>query len=176
MRPRATQPFLAKQELRKKLPMDTQQRPGFTLVEVLIVLVIMAILAAAVIQRFSDSSNQAKLGTAESNWHTLKSQIEMYKSQHTGKLPQKLENLTKNTNGNGDVGTGATHVYGPYIAELPVNPWNASQTVTESDGQASPTAYSDTIGWYFDTSDGGLWLAGKEDGKFKLIGDEATAP
>lgn len=116
------------------------------------------------------------MGTAEFNWHTLKSQIEMYKLQHDGSVPAKLENLTSKTDISGAVGTGATHIYGPYIAELPVNPWNLSKTVTESAGQASPTAFSDTVGWYFDTTSGHLWMAGKEDSKFKLIGDEAAAP
>lgn len=152
--------------------MKNKRRSGFTLVEVLIVVVIMAILAAAIIPQFSDSSNDAKLGTAEFNWHTLKSQIEMYKAQHDGAVPTTLENLTKKTNAAGTTDTSEGNlVFGPYVQELPANPWNNSNTVTESAGETAPTAYSDSVGWYYDTTSGNVWCAGKEGGSFKLIGN-----
>lgn len=152
--------------------MKTTRRSAFTLVEVLIVVVIMAILAAAIIPQFSDSSNDAKLGTAEFNCHTIKSQLEMYKSQHDGSLPGSLLDLTKKTDVYGNVGTTpGTHIYGPYISELPKNPWNDKNTVVESDSQTAPSGFSTTDGWYFNTAEGNLWQAGKEaGGGDKLIG------
>ena len=59
----------------------------FTLVEVLIVVVIMAILAATIIPQFSDSTRDAKVSTTTFNLHTLRSQIELYKTQHNGIVP-----------------------------------------------------------------------------------------
>ena len=151
--------------------MKKKRQSGFTLVEVLIVVVIMAILAAAIIPQFSDSSNDAKMGTAEFNWHTLKAQIELYKSQHDGVRPTTLSQLTITTNAAGttDVAAGPL-VYGPYISDLPVNPWNNS--ATEVAATAAPTAYSATDGWYYKSTTGELWIAGKEGGTFKLVGDE----
>jgi type II secretion system protein G len=153
-----------------KVTMKTKRSSGFTLVEVLIVVVIMAILAAAIIPQFSDSSNQAKMGTAEFNWHTLKSQVELYKSQHDGVLPDALSKLTVKTNSKGTTSASdGALVFGPYISELPANPWNNSKT--EKAATSAPTAFSDVDGWYYNSATGELWLAGKEGGNFKLVGD-----
>ncbi len=146
------------------------KRSAFTLVEVLIVVVIMAILAAAIIPQFSDSTQDAKLSTAEFNWHTLMSQIELYKSQHDGLVPAKLENLTKKTDVDGTVNE-STGKYGPYISELPANPWTGQNGVTEAADQTAPIANSANDGWHYNFSTGELWLAGKgTGGVFKAIG------
>jgi prepilin-type N-terminal cleavage/methylation domain-containing protein len=63
------------------------RKSGFTLVEVLIVVVIMAILAATIIPQFTDSTSDAKASTTKFNLHTLRSQIELYKTQHNGVVP-----------------------------------------------------------------------------------------
>ena len=53
---------------------------AFTLIEVLIVVVIMAILAATIIPQFTDSTKDAKASTATFNLHTLRAQIELYRT------------------------------------------------------------------------------------------------
>src|SRR5262245_10773326 len=104
---------------------------GFTLVEVLIVVVIMAILAATIIPQFTDSTTDAKASTTKFNLHTLRSQIELYRTQHNGLAPSgTLVELTKTTDVDGTQGTGSSFPYGPYIREIPMNPFNNSQTVT----------------------------------------------
>src|SRR5688500_10126889 len=101
--------------------MKRSVRPsGFTLVEVLIVVVIMAILAATIIPQFSDSTRDAKVSTTVFNLHTLRSQIELYKTQHNGIVPAStLVELTVSTDQDGNQGTGANFPYGPYIREIP---------------------------------------------------------
>jgi prepilin-type N-terminal cleavage/methylation domain-containing protein len=79
---------------------------GFTLVEVLIVVVIMAVLAAALIPQFSDTAKDAKANTATFNLHTLRSQIEAYRTQHDNSPPTgTLVELISKTNKQGAVGT-----------------------------------------------------------------------
>ena len=48
--------------------MKTQKQNAFTLIEILIVVVIMAVLAAAIIPQFTDSTDDAKESTAVSPW------------------------------------------------------------------------------------------------------------
>ena len=55
---------------------------GFTLVELLIVVIILAILAAIVIPQFSSSTADAQESALDSNLAALRSAIELYKVQH----------------------------------------------------------------------------------------------
>jgi prepilin-type N-terminal cleavage/methylation domain-containing protein len=141
--------------------MKKNRRLGFTLVEVLIVVVIMAVLAATIIPQFSDSSKDAKISTVKFNVHTLRSQIEMYKSQHDGRLPgDDLAELIVKTNvkGTTSVGDGPL-VYGPYIQKIPENPFTSSATVKEI--AAAPAVAGDvttTDGWLYHKASGGLWI------------------
>ena len=57
--------------------MNRQRRSGFTLVELLIVVVILAILAAAIIPTFTDSTSDAKASTALTNLNVLRGQIQL---------------------------------------------------------------------------------------------------
>lgn len=135
------------------------RRQGFTLVEVLIVVVIMAVLAATIIPQFSDSSKDAKMSTAKFNLHTLRSQVELYKSQHDGKLPSDdLAELLIKTNVKGNTNTGdGPLVYGPYIQKIPANPFNNSDTFSNVTTKPA-TAPGGAVGWVYDTDDGLLWI------------------
>ena len=56
-------------------------RKGFTLIEILIVVVILGILAAIVIPQFTDASDQANVASMKSQLQTLRSQIELFRVQ-----------------------------------------------------------------------------------------------
>ncbi|HEX5104542.1 MAG TPA: type II secretion system protein [Pirellulaceae bacterium] len=135
-------------------------KSAFTLVEVLIVVVIMAILAATIIPQFTDSTNDAKVSTTKFNLHTLRSQIELYRAQHNGLVPTgTLVELTKSTDIDGNQGTGTSFPYGPYIREIPMNPFTNSQTVTVI--TADPAAAGDVTGsggWLYNDTTGGIWI------------------
>src|SRR5687767_2144937 len=64
-----------------------RSREAFTLIEVLIVVVIMAVLAATIIPQFSSSTKDARESSLRFNLHALRSQIELYKLHHTGAVP-----------------------------------------------------------------------------------------
>ena len=63
------------------------RRAGFTLVEVLIVVVILGILAATVLPQFTSSNDDARESVLVQDLQTLRSQIQLYKFQHDGKFP-----------------------------------------------------------------------------------------
>lgn len=134
---------------------------GFTLVEVLIVVVIMAILAATIIPQFSDSTKDAKLSTGKFNLHTLRSQIEIYKSQHNGDVPSgTLVELTKTTDSSGAQGTGVNFPFGPYVREIPANPFtnDATVKVIAVDPAVAGSVTSGNGGWLYNETTGGIWL------------------
>jgi len=64
-----------------------QAKRGFTLVEILIVVVILGILAAIVIPQFTQASTEAKANSLCSDLQTMRSQIELYKVQHNDVAP-----------------------------------------------------------------------------------------
>ena len=65
-------------------------RSGFTLVEILIVVVILGILAAIVIPQFTSASTEAKESALMSDIQSMRSQIELYKIQHNDLLPGEI--------------------------------------------------------------------------------------
>jgi len=137
------------------------RRSAFTLVEVLIVVVIMAILAATIIPQFTDSTKDAKASTGKFNLHTLRSQIELYRTQHNGASPSAtLVELTQQTDTSGAAGTTSAFPYGPYLREIPANPFTNSKTVKTTTN--NPAAVGDVTsgggGWLYNTTTGGIWI------------------
>ncbi|MGF1615108.1 MAG: type IV pilin protein, partial [Gammaproteobacteria bacterium] len=55
---------------------------GFTLVELLIVVVILAILAAVAVPQFTRSTDDAKLSALDSTLSRMRSAIDLYYQQH----------------------------------------------------------------------------------------------
>ena len=64
-----------------------RQRRGFTLIEILIVVVILGILAAIVIPQFTNASQEATESAIRSQLQTIRGQIELYRVRNAGNLP-----------------------------------------------------------------------------------------
>ena len=149
-------------------------KSGFTLVEILIVVVILGILAAIVIPQFTGASQEAKESSLMSNLQAVRSQIELYKIHHNDNLPGTqgavdfVTAMTSKTNQDGVVdtsnGTDPAYRYGPYMRSIPVNPFNDLDTV-DIDGTAGDNSH----GWNFIT------VAGVDQGHFQADDDKANA-
>jgi prepilin-type N-terminal cleavage/methylation domain-containing protein len=132
---------------------------AFTLVEVLIVVVIMAILAAVIVPNFVDTQTDARESSALFNLHTLRSQIQVYRAEHAGKLPGPLlEELTKATDRDGNASAGGP--CGPYCAQIPVNPFSNSAAVkTTANSPAQEADVSSSHGWIYNPTTGQIWIS-----------------
>lgn len=131
-------------------------RKGFTLVEILIVVVILGILAAIVIPQFSQASTQAKENSLASNLQTMRSQISLYKIQHNDIAPPAdgfVSAMTLCSNQDGDTAAVAgvdreAYPYGPYLQSIPNNPFVIGSPVAADNESlnAEHWVYDDTTG------------------------------
>ena len=147
---------------------------GFTLVEILIVVVILGILAAIVIPQFTSASESAKSSSLSTQLQTIRSQLELYQVQHNGRYPDlsvastidtdtnTWNPLTKATDLDGTINV-ATGAFGPYLQQAPSNgfilstgtpPLNISVNMT-GDGTGNVAAPGFTnVGWAYSMDTG----------------------
>ncbi|MHC4843054.1 MAG: type IV pilin protein [Planctomycetota bacterium] len=134
-------------------------KKGFTLVEILIVVVILGILAAIVIPQFTDASTEAKISSLRSDLQMMRSQIELYKVQHNDDLPHTAAGglvaaLTGITNQYGvTVAAGTDGAVGPYMQDIPTNPFvDLNADVIDDVAAANPA--NGATGWWYSVANG----------------------
>ena len=103
-----------------------KRQSGFTLIEILIVVIILGILAAIVIPQFTSASNDAKISAVKSTVSTVQAQLELYKFQ-TNTTPAYSSFWAS---------LGTTTVVdqktvGPWIATAAVNPFTNASDVAD---------------------------------------------
>jgi len=102
-----------------KIPTLRNTRAGFTLVEIMVVVIVISILAATIIPKFMGTTHDAKVATAKSNIAELDSVLERYNVQ-MDTYPSTEEGLKvlveKPANDDGKW-------RGPYITLLRPDPW-----------------------------------------------------
>lgn len=154
---------------------------GFTLVELLIVVIILAILAAIVIPQFSSATVDAQESALDSNLNALRSAIDLYKVQHNGKYPGQvaatgatctvgsagigaintaqavIDQLTKYSSASGTTCSGAdpTTLLGPYLRKgVPADPITNSAAIAVATAGTPLAPAAATGGWAYDNKTG----------------------
>ena len=158
---------------------------GFTLVELLIVVIILAILAAIVVPQFASSTDDAKVSSLNANLTGVRGAVALYYQQHNNVYPGAVAGVqgtcTANVSGAATVGAvsfdtqlryytsaagavcdirGGDFVFGPYFKKpLPENPLTQSSVLAISvTGSLDMTDDGAAAGWKFDTVSG-LFIA-----------------
>jgi general secretion pathway protein G len=136
-----------------------RKNKGFTLIEILIVVIILGILAAIVIPQFSNASTAAKTSAVTTTAQSLRSQIALYKLQHNDVLPAPATFwtlMTTATDANGVAYTTAASAgpFGPYMQSIPANALNQLTTVIDVPGVQYPGSAGSACGWAYDYSTG----------------------
>lgn len=144
---------------------------GFTLIEMMIVIVILGILAMVIVPQISSSTDEAKVSTLRTNLSALRSAVEIYYAHHNAiypasalpatrpadvtTLPESFAaQLTRYTDVNGNISNSkdATYKYGPYVkGEMSLNPFNEDRDVVVDNAETDITvkASDGTTGWKF---------------------------
>jgi len=138
-------------------------KTGFTLVEILIVVIILGILAAIVIPQFTEASNNARESSLVTDLQTVRSQLELYKVQHLERYPDVDGNeaadtanfvarMTGKTDQDGTI--NAAGLFGSYLHTFPSNPFVAVAVANTVSFGIVACPGDDTTGWYFRTDTG----------------------
>ncbi len=167
-----------------KQTLKIQIMKGFTLVELLIVVIILAILAAIVVPQFASTTDDAKLSALDTTLSNMRAAIDLYRQQH-GEYPGDLTaaGATCPSSGTAAVAgattgtalsftaqlssytdkdglacstTDGTYKYGPYLKKstLPDNPITVDNTLNIKTAGNLNMTAQVKKGWQYDTKTG----------------------
>jgi general secretion pathway protein G len=112
------------------------RRDGFTLIELLLVLVILGILAAIVVPKFSGRTEQARQTAAQSQIATFGTALDAFEVDN-GYYPKGKNGLSELVSAPRD----SQNWKGPYLkSDIPNDPWGRPY-VYESPGKHNSTSY-----------------------------------
>lgn len=126
-----------------------ERRRGFTLVELLVVIVVLAVLAAIVLPKFMDSSARSKESSLKADLKLIRNAISAFQAD-TAKYPNALADLVETDKANVKVTGGgivsASDWHGPYLEAVPTDPiGGAAFTYDSTTGKVSSSATGNAL-------------------------------
>ena len=154
---------------------------GFTLVELLIVVIILSVLAAIIVPQFTSATIDAKEAALDANLARLRSAVELFRAQHNNIYPgaapssgatcpagtagtattantaqAMLDHMLMYSNPAGQtcsIASGAFK-YGPYLRKFPNDPIRNNGAIDMKTTGAPLAPSADIGGWQYDTQSG----------------------
>lgn len=151
---------------------------GFTLVELLIVVIILAILAAIVVPQFTASTSDAREAAVDSTLQNMRSAIDLYRQQHDAYAANGadvtdqaaattlfFDHMLKYTNETGGVSAtkNAAFPYGPYLRKKSLPSVKGSETLVISNSTTVPLDVSTGTGGWIYSWETGQFMANHPD-------------
>ncbi len=137
---------------------NAAHRAGFTLVEVLVVVLVLSIIALMVVPEFSSASTRTKDATLRANLRTMRAQISLFKTEHNDVYPKfatfvnEMTLASKADRTTAAIGTSG-YPYGAYMRSVPENPFNNLTTLKATLDGLTGWTYNETTG-AFNANDG----------------------
>lgn len=131
------------------------RRPGFSLVELVLVIVILGIIGAIAVPRLSNAGKGAAQNALAMNLAIVSKAVELYKAEHGGQVPTTTAQLTMPTNAAGTTNAtrSATYRYGPYINKMPALTMGTNKGKSDLTDAGTPGTDTDA-GWWIDGDTG----------------------
>ncbi len=124
-----------------ELPTPNSKNAGFTLLELMIVISIIAILAATLIPNIVGFDTDARLASTKTNLNTLRTRLSLFRAKE-GRYPKEFEELTTVTYN--DAG-----IEKPYLEQIPVEFISSAAGSNQVDNLSSADALPDDGGWVY---------------------------
>ena len=127
-------------------------RAGFSLIQIIVVMVVLALVGTTMAPRFSSAASDARIASLCESLQNVRRHIEVYRRQHEDRLPASVgesgEDFVRRLTepDENPVSQDAERV----LSQLPVNPYNRLDTIRVG----GPVAGTGTHGWRFDPATG----------------------
>src|SRR5437763_1075270 len=127
-----------------------RRRSGFTLIEILMIVIILGVLATVIIGLFQNATSDASTNSLRDDLRGIRAALQIYYAQH-GAYPAIASfepQMTQYSSATGAVQATSdpTYHYGPYILKVPPLPVGTNKGLNT----VTTTTYIDGFGWQYD--------------------------